>query len=192
MRLDYILYAVAAVFFIITAASLALVAEATQRSLWVVTTIVLGLFSLGLGYYQRPKTKTSPSEMPVTPQPATMPQPQRSATDDAREMEAFQAENVSRKVETQIVPLSVSPSPMQVPSPIPVLAPTTEPSAVGVSSKELVRVKGIGGKRAAQLESLGINNIDDLANANAAEVASKLGVSVKIVEKWVSGAKKLA
>jgi predicted flap endonuclease-1-like 5' DNA nuclease len=191
MRSDYILYALAAVFFIITATSIALVAEETQRSLWVVTTVVLGLFSLGLGYYQRPKTKTLSTEPAVSKLPATTPQPQNSAADDAHEREAFRAENVDRSVETQIMPVSTSPVPMQVVAPIPVLAQArVEVSAT--PTNELTRVKGIGEKRAGQLKALGISNIDELAKAKAEDIAAKLRISPKIVKKWVAGAKELA
>ena len=55
MRSDYLLYALAVVFFIITAASLALVIDQTEKSLWVVSTVVVGLFSASLGYIFRPK-----------------------------------------------------------------------------------------------------------------------------------------
>jgi predicted flap endonuclease-1-like 5' DNA nuclease len=54
---------------------------------------------------------------------------------------------------------------------------------------ELMRVKGIGEKRAAQLKALGINSVDELANASAKTVAKKLKISPKIVVKWINSAK---
>lgn len=191
MRSDYLLYALAAVFFIITAVSLVMVAEQAQKSLWVVTTVVLGLFSLGLGYYQRPKVKTAVSEPSVSAPPATMPQPEHSATDDAHEMEASRAENVGRAVEAPILPASPSPMPMQVSPPMPVLAPAPVETPTAPKD-ELTRVKGIGVKRAAQLKAQGINNIDDLAKASVGDIVAKMGVTRKVAKRWIAGAKELA
>ena len=54
---------------------------------------------------------------------------------------------------------------------------------------ELTQVKGIGEKRTAQLKALGINSVDELANASAKTVAKKLKISPKIVVKWIDSAK---
>jgi predicted flap endonuclease-1-like 5' DNA nuclease len=58
MRLDYTLYVLAALFFLITTLALItpMIIETETRNLWVVTTAVLGILSIGLGYSQRPKT----------------------------------------------------------------------------------------------------------------------------------------
>ena len=56
MRLDYTLYVLAALLLIITVVPFVITIEEGARSLWVVTTVVLGLLSIGLGYSQRPKT----------------------------------------------------------------------------------------------------------------------------------------
>src|SRR4030066_1311494 len=123
MRLDYALYALAVVFFIVTAISLVLVAEQVQQSLWVVTTVVLGLFSLGLGYTQRPKAKATASQPSASESKITMAKPLHPVVDDAHEAEAFQRENVGQTAEAQILPQSTSLVPMQVVAPIPVLTP---------------------------------------------------------------------
>ena len=68
-------------------------------------------------------------------------------------------------------------------------APTTATSAA--TTVELTQVKGIGEKRATQLKALGINSVNELANASAKTVAKKLKISPKIVEKWISSAKEL-
>ena len=191
MRSDYILYALAAVFFMMTALSLALVVEQSQKDLWVVATIVLGLFSAGLGYYQRPKAEGAKTQPSPTMPPATMPHPQPAVVDDSHEKEGFVAENVDRTAETPMLPQSPSPMPMPVVAPMPVLPPV--PAEVPAApTNDLTRVKGIGGKRAAQLKAVGINNIDDLATASPSDLAAKLNVSPKIVEKWVAGARELA
>jgi predicted flap endonuclease-1-like 5' DNA nuclease len=54
---------------------------------------------------------------------------------------------------------------------------------------ELTQVKGIGPKRAAQLKAIGISTVQDLAKASATEIAAKLKVPEKIVEKWIQEAK---
>ena len=190
MRLDYAMYALAVVFFIVTAISLVLVAEQVPQSLWVVTTIVLGLFSIGLGYTQRPKTKATTSQPSASVSNATMTKPLQPITDDAHEAEAFGRENVEQTVEAQVLPQSTSPVPMQVVAPTPVLTPAPIESPVA-STADLTRVKGIGMKRAAQLKAIGINDLEDLAKASAEEMATKLKISPKITKKWIVEAKEL-
>jgi predicted flap endonuclease-1-like 5' DNA nuclease len=182
MRSDYLLYLLAAVFFIITATSLALVIDQMQKSLWVVTTVVLGLFSVGLGYYQRPKSTTAASQpapaiLPVTVEPS-----------DAHVKEAYVTENVERPSEPVPMPQSISPVPMQIVAPIPVPTPPPVETSAPFES-ELMQVKGIGEKRTAQLKALGINNLDDLAKVSANDLAKDLMISPKITRKWVEGAK---
>jgi len=55
MRSDYALYTVAIIFFILTAVSAFAVQVESERNLWVITTTVLGLLFIGLGYSQKPK-----------------------------------------------------------------------------------------------------------------------------------------
>lgn len=71
MRSDYALYIVAVIFFLITALSFGLALTVDERNLWAVTTVVLGLLFLGLGYTQRPKIRTAriKAELPPIPQP---------------------------------------------------------------------------------------------------------------------------
>jgi predicted flap endonuclease-1-like 5' DNA nuclease len=70
MRSDYALYAVAIIFFILTGITLAYQVE--SQELWIISTFVLGLFFIGLGYSQRPKAqaKTVTVEGPPPPTPA--------------------------------------------------------------------------------------------------------------------------
>ena len=171
MRLDYTLYLLAAVFFLITAISLVMVAEQTEKSLWVVTTVVLGLFSIGLGYTQRPKASAA-VQQPAVPMPQTAtPQTPQAATMETPAVEAPKEEKIEMPVEAKMIE-----------------APTPPPA---IPTIELTRVKGIGEKRATQLKALGINNVDELAKISAEDVAKKLEISPKIVEKWISGAKEL-
>ena len=74
MRLDYVLYTVAIIFFVLTGATLASTSmlEDFERKLGVVTTVVLGLLFIGLGYSQRPKTKVAAFEqLPSAPTAVT-------------------------------------------------------------------------------------------------------------------------
>ena len=182
MRSEYLLYMLAAVFFVITAVSLALVIDQMQKSLWVVTTVVLGLFSAGLGYYQRSKPTSSAKSAPATTSVTAEPS-------DAHVKEAYVAENVQRPPEPVPMPQSVSPVPMQVVAPIPVMTPPVQ--AVAPQRNELTVVRGINAKRAEQLNTLGIKNIDDLANASAEDLAKNLTISPKITRMWIGSAKKL-
>jgi predicted flap endonuclease-1-like 5' DNA nuclease len=74
MRSDYALYNVALIFFIITATSFVLVNAELERNLSTVTTAVLGLLFLAVGYTQRPRVRVSAME-PAIPQPLAVPQP---------------------------------------------------------------------------------------------------------------------
>lgn len=71
MRSDYALYVVAVIFFIVTGTAFALALEEFERNLWVVTTAILGLLFIGLGYSQRPRSQAAAIEVPrsvtVTP-----------------------------------------------------------------------------------------------------------------------------
>jgi predicted flap endonuclease-1-like 5' DNA nuclease len=142
MRSDYALYTVAVIFFILTGIAAFALAE-SEKPLWIVTTAVLGLLFIGLGYSQKPKVTTIEAPLaPTTPTTIT-----------------------EEETETVIE-----------------AAPTV---------LKLTEVKGIGEKRAEQLNGLGINNIENLAKASAKDLAAKLKISPKITRKWIENAKKL-
>jgi len=150
MRSDYALYAVAIIFFILTAMVVAYQVE--FKVLWTITTAVLGLFFIGLGYTLRPKLQ--PARIEVSSSPSTLP------------TQTVQEPMKEEKIE---VTTEAAPSP-----------------ALG-----LTEVKGIGPKRSEQLKTLGINSVEDLANASAKDLAAKFKISPKITEKWIENAKKL-
>jgi predicted flap endonuclease-1-like 5' DNA nuclease len=158
MRLDYISYAVAIIFFIVT---LTAVAYYSEQQLWIVTTAVIGLAFIGLGYTQRPKapivTQTEVVSS-VPPPPLTHP----TVTETATKEEA--------KTVVQPQPLMVQPQ---------------------TTTEELMSVKGIKEKRAAQLKTLGINSLEDLTKASAEDLAAKLQISPKITEKWIANAREI-
>ena len=81
------------------------------------------------------------------------------------------------------------------PSP-PIVETTMKERAESVSEAlqkkvELTSVKGIKEKRAEQLKALGVNDVQELANASAKDLAAKLKISAKFTEKWIADAKKL-
>lgn len=166
MRLDYMSYAIAIVFFIVTLA--AAVYSVEQQQVWIVTTAVIGLVFIGLGYTQRPKPVTVPVIANVTPPPPSLPEQQQQPL-----------VVVTPTVAQPIVTEEVKPEEVK-----PIVQP--QPSAAG-----LTEVKGIGEKRAAQLKVLGINSIEDLAEASAKDLAAKLEISPKITGKWIENAKEI-
>jgi predicted flap endonuclease-1-like 5' DNA nuclease len=171
MRLDYTLYVLAALFFVITAVALVVNLEQTEKSLWVVTTVVLGLMSIGLGYYQRPKTQAQACQPAVPIAQPTMPQTQPSPTVEAP---------LEEKTE---VPAAEPPS---------MVTPPVTQAVTPVSRKmRLTQIKGIGEKRVTQLNALGINNIKELAEASAEDIATKLQISSKSTQRWIAAAKEL-
>jgi len=164
MRLDYISYAIAVIFFVVT---LTAVAYYSEQQLWIVTTAVVGLVFIGLGYTQRPKapivTQTEVLSSAPPPPPA-----QPTITETAKE---------EAKTVAQPQPLMVQPQPPMV--------------QLKTMARELIKVKGIKEKRAAQLKNLGINSLEDLTKASAEDLAAKLQISPKITEKWIANAKEL-
>lgn len=88
--------------------------------------------------------------------------------------------------------LPITPKPVEAPPTAPMPEKIEEPKpAEAKPTIELTQVKGIGQKRAAQLKDIGILTAQDLAKASATEIAAKLKVSEKIVEKWIQEAKSL-
>ena len=169
MRLDYILYVLAALLLIITVVPFIVTIDGVgseAKSLWVVSTVVLGLLSIGLGYSQRPKTEAQACEPAVATPQATMPDTQPTTT-----METPKEEKPEATMEK------------------PAMKEVSTMATSAAATIELTQVKGIGEKRAEQLKALGINSVDELANASAKTLAKKLKMSPKIVAKWVDSAK---
>lgn len=168
MRSDYVLYVVAVIFFIMTAA---VATYAVTQQLWIVTTAVIGLAFIGLGYTQRPKPAAATMTTSAPPPPPSTPQQQQ--------------QQVQPEVIEPIQPIVAEVAKQEEAAPI-VQAPQPEPAGGG-----LTEVKGIGEKRAAQLKALGINSIEDLAKASAKDLAAKLNISPKITNKWTENAKEI-
>jgi predicted flap endonuclease-1-like 5' DNA nuclease len=171
MRLDYTLYILAAILLVITVIPFVVTIEGVEsdtRNLWVVTTVVLGLLSIGLGYSQRPKTEAQACQTAVTTTQEVTPQIQPAATVEEAKEEKTAA-----------------------PAKAAVAKKTAKTAVPAVPTMELTQVKGIGAKRATQLKALGINSANDLSKASAATVAKKLKVSQKNVDSWIANAKEL-
>jgi predicted flap endonuclease-1-like 5' DNA nuclease len=167
MRLDYTLYVIAALLLIITVVPFVIVIEGVgseTRSLWVVTTVVLGLLSIGLGYSQRPKTEAQACQPAMPTSQEKMPETTIAAPEE-KKTEASMEKPTIKEASTMATPAT--------------------------AVMELTQVKGIGEKRAKQLKALGINSVDEIANTSAKTLAKKLKVSPKIVDKWVESAKEL-
>jgi predicted flap endonuclease-1-like 5' DNA nuclease len=180
MRLDYVMYALSILFFIITATSLAIITDQNGRNLYAVSTVVLGLLLATAGFYMRPKIKTSAAYTSTvsTPQesaPASVPQAVLTIEAPTVVVEAPKVE--APPAETTVV--AEPQPPAQIPTPV------SEAPAM-----EFTQIRGISQNRATQLKANGINNIQELANANAADLATKLNVSPKIVKMWIGSAKK--
>ncbi|MEM3356477.1 MAG: helix-hairpin-helix domain-containing protein [Candidatus Bathyarchaeia archaeon] len=159
MRLDYTLYVLGALILVVTVVPFVITIEGVEsdtRNLWVISTVVLGLLSIGLGYSQRPKTAAQACQIATT----TVPQ--------------------------ETVPTKTPEVAVQEPA-----APVVEAPAATTVTLELTEVKGIGEKRAAQLKTLGINNVAELAKASAEDIASKLQISSKIAQKWIDNAREI-
>lgn len=180
MRSDYPFYILAVVFFIITATSL-IVINQSQQSLWVVSSVVLGLFSAGLGVYYRPKTKAV--AVPIV-------EVQTADTNNAYANEPHPAETVETRAEPTVTPPTVTTMPSQLAPPVPVMT-LPAPEAAAPLKSELTVIRGINEKRAAQLNEAGITSIDALANASADDLAKILMISPRITRMWIGTAKKL-
>jgi len=135
MRSDYALYLVAIIFFIITGMSLAL-----AENLWVVTTAILGILFIGLGYTQRPKPrpmaiKAPPSAPPSATPPAPAPPPA---------VEIVKEEKPEIVVET---------------APTPSMMELTEVKGIGEKRKEQLKALNI-----SSVEDLAKASAEDLAS----------------------------
>ncbi len=115
MRLDYALYVLAALLLIITVVPFVVTIEGVEsetRSLWVVTTVVLGLLSIGLGYSQRPKTAAQACQPATTGPQETVPQTQPAPTIETptatAALELMQVKGIGEKRATQLKALGIN------------------------------------------------------------------------------------
>jgi hypothetical protein len=68
MRLDYRLYTLSVVFFVLTLVS-AILTTGTNQTLWIIASGLLGILSLTSGFMQTPKTKIQINKLPLKSKP---------------------------------------------------------------------------------------------------------------------------
>ena len=208
MRSDVTLYVVAALFFAIAIAASIIFTKPTDKIFWIVLSISLGGAVMGAGYSQKPKTikpiKTVPTTPTATPstESATQLTPVEETLIEDVPVEDVPVEDVPVEdvpVETHqaidaheetpdVVEAQVSSVPQeQIP---PVATQNNETSApIEQEETSLTSVKGVGEKRAAQLNALGINTVEDLAQVSVEDLAKNLKISPKIAAKLIEAAK---
>jgi predicted flap endonuclease-1-like 5' DNA nuclease len=201
MRLDYALYGLAIILFVLTAITYIFVAESDGRIFYVAATAIVGILSIVGGYFMRPKTTaaplvTAPQAEPVEPVQNVVPTVEEPKSEvltvEEPKVEASSAKNPQiqtapavQSPEVEVPEVAVTHSePAQVSEPS--VAAEVAPAKVG-----LMQIRGISEKRAEQLKANGINTIEELADASADDLAQKLSVSPKIVKMWIGSAKKL-
>ena len=140
MRSDYALYMVAIIFFIITGMSFALKLTEFERNLSAVTTGILGLLFIGLGYTQRPKPQ--PIEVKAPPPPASPPTVAAPAPPPP-------AVEVVKEEKPEIVVEA---------APVPSIMELTEVKGIGEKRKEQLKALGIN-----SVEDLAKASAEDLA-----------------------------
>jgi predicted flap endonuclease-1-like 5' DNA nuclease len=209
MRLDYALYGVAIILFIITAGIL--VSEIDGSIIYGSLTAILGIISIGCGYFLKPIAKKSISQPQAVPAESTIPEPEPKVVTQTPKAEAMIEEakstESSLKVETPIAETSnmehsivvQAPQTIQMTKPETATLPTEPETAnppeectVDAAANGLAQIKCISAKRAEQLNANGIKSVEDLSKASSSELAAKLQVSEKIVKMWIGSAKKLA
>lgn len=168
LRLDYTLYVIAAMVFVAT--GMALGYQVAYKELWVISTVVLGLTFVGLGYLQRPKARPIAVEA-STPISSVQSTPLPAITDPGVPSLVATSQQSQETAETVVA----------------------QEGTAGAPSKtiSLTDVKGIGEKRAERLRSIGINTVEELARASAEDLAAKLKVSPRMAMTLIENAKKL-
>jgi predicted flap endonuclease-1-like 5' DNA nuclease len=171
LRLDYTLYGLGIVLFVLAAISYIVLADPNTQIIVVVSAVIWGVIFIIIGFLMKPKTQvlTVSSHAEVVNSEVA---PVTIHEEIPEEVKIFDAEPETAQTEPSSKPEI---SNQQIVEPINVV--------------ELTQIKGIGEKRAAQLKSNGVNNALDLAKCEVENLAEKLKVSPKIVEKWIKEAK---
>ena len=216
MRSDVILYVMAVFFFALAFASTVIFTDNTDRIFWMTLDISLGIAFLLAGYHQRPKAKKTIKTTPITPDitttTETIPQPtpveevsieepsivkeadieetpvEETPVTEPVPVETTPTIGVSVETPKDIIESPVSPATQEQISPV-----TTQgneaPAQVGQEGSPLTNIKGVGEKRAAQLNALGITTAEELSQVSVEDLAKSLKISPKIAAKLVEAAK---
>jgi predicted flap endonuclease-1-like 5' DNA nuclease len=190
MRLDYPLYGLAIVLFVLAAVSYSLISEQYSRMLFVFSSVAIGFLSAVCGYVLRPKaekpsvvthpelnSKVGRRQQVMAPTETTVREPVEKTKFSSEPLETF----------TDVIETKTIGSEAKEASSI---HTSTAPEVVS-STNELFQIRGINSKRSEQLRFNGINSLSDLAGASSSDLAAKLDISEKIVKMWIGSAKKL-
>lgn len=190
MRLDYALYGLAVVLFVLSAIFFVLIPEEDGQLVYVVSTAVLGVLAVVSGLAQRPRPQPAATVAPQETAPPTVePVPPAPVVASSPEPEPVPAPQVVEEPKSQPVEASAEPAPATPPEEA-ITIPMSAPELVQEAKSELTQIRGISENRVQQLKANGINTIQDLASASPDDLAVKLNVSPKIVKMWVGSAKK--
>ena len=204
MRMDYALYGLAIVLFALTLITLVMVDDSEGKVAYAASTAVVGLLAVGAGYFLKPKNTVATTAQTASPEPvkpqATVTEPNQKTGGPIVEAQTTQIQvSEAPKIETLAVQAPIVATPQLE---VPIVTPQREEAPLEVAAthqtasewkkSEFGQIRSISQKRAEQLNSLGVHNMKDLANASATDLAEKLNVSIKIVKMWIGSAKKLS
>lgn len=202
--MDYPLYGLAIVLFALTAITLVMV-EDEGKLVYAASTAVLGVVSLVAGYFLRPKNIEASLPENTTPEQTTQqaavnePNLRKEGSIVAAPTTQIQVSEAPR-IETLAVQAPILSVP-QAEAPVTLrqreahateVATSTQAEVSDLKKAAFSQIRSINRKREEQLNSLGIMNMKDLANASPTDLAEKLNVSIKIVKMWIGSAKKLS
>ena len=207
MRLDFTLYGLAIVLFLVAVAAFFVFSENEFQIIFTLSATLLGLVCVTTGYFVRPKLQKTPQmQTTVSTQPQTQPEetPKAEASTEAEKPKNEVPITITESpVEKQLPPeepkmlagKTTNETPvLSAPEPEPQLSPPVEVLALTAPApnvtSDLTQIRGINSARAEQLKAYGIGSISELARASPEELAAKLSVSPKIVKMWVGSAKK--
>lgn len=115
MRIDYVLYTLAVIFFVVAVAS-AFFLTGTDQIIWTSTSALLGILSLSLGFIQRPKpTQANQSSTPAITMSAT--QPKETALEAKNEEEKLRLQTATGTEIPAILESEVSAQPAMLEAP---------------------------------------------------------------------------
>jgi predicted flap endonuclease-1-like 5' DNA nuclease len=204
MRLDFILYGLAIISFIVAIFLFFVVGEQDGQIIYVFFAVGLGILLIGSGYFLRPTktTRTMVSTQEDISKETEMKPIQKATAKADVSNKQIEMENVKQSEVTQKSEITMLEEQLSEISKAAKIKPAAQNKAhqievqkveKSLSSKDLslTNIRGINAKRADQMKSNGITNIEDLAKASSSELASKLEVSERIVKMWIGTAKKI-
>jgi len=213
MRSDVTGYIVAAFYFVLAIASSFIFTE-LNSIFWISFSTILGIIFIIAGYSQRPKTKKPIKTLPpqITPEESTTPNSEETITQqtpieaeeaevsieestiaEAVPVEALQTETDAATEETNNLTEEQT-LPQQDQEHTTITTPDnnkdkTIPTQTQTNETPLTNVEGIGEKRAAKLNELGIHTIKELSQITIEDLAKDLNIPHKTATKLIEAAK---